>query len=127
MRPCPTCGLMTPEIMYKQRLEDDSHLFMMESEIRRLKAELAEAKESVAEAQQCYEFVDRQNNELRDKLAEARKVPEGWKLVPVEPTDAMCSAGEDVAIIALGGDRPLLVNEGQIYCAMIDAAPEYKP
>ena len=43
----------------------------MVAEIDRLKAELTEAKESVAEAQQCYEFLDHQNNDLRNELAEA--------------------------------------------------------
>lgn len=42
----------------------------------------------------------------------AQAVPEGWKLVPVEPTTEMLRAGVDVAVGAL-----------PIYRAMLDAAP----
>jgi hypothetical protein len=42
-------------------------------------------------------------------------VPEGWKLVPVEPTETMEARG----IIARHEDKPTV----EVYAAMIDAAP----
>lgn len=41
-------------------------------------------------------------------------VPEHWKLVPIDPTEAMIHAAEDVAI-----PRPF----GKVYRAMLAAAP----
>lgn len=63
--------------------------------------------------------------------AVAAAVPEGWKLVPIEPTEEMIQAAND-------GDREYtLRNFGDIqtvqsgpydhWCAMIAAAPEVKP
>lgn len=45
------------------------------------------------------------------------KVPDGWKLVPMEPTNDMLNAGY------------FTNNEANksIYSSMLDAAPEYKP
>jgi hypothetical protein len=42
-------------------------------------------------------------------------VPDGWKLVPIEPTEEMRRAAMN------------LHNDTMIYQAMLDAAPEYKP
>jgi hypothetical protein len=44
--------------------------------------------------------------------------PAGWKLVPVQGTEKMMHAGEDV-------DRPK--TYGKIWEAMIAASPEYNP
>ncbi len=50
-------------------------------------------------------------------------VPEGWKLVPVEPTREMVDAG--VADLRLRGyDRALIVAAIECYGAMLAAAPE---
>ena len=43
------------------------------------------------------------------------KVPDGWKLVPVEPTEEMRRAAMN------------LHNDTMIYQAMLAVAPEYKP
>lgn len=57
---------------------------------------------------------------LTDQVAELQarsqveRVLEGWKLVPIEPTEAMIHAGEDVA-----PPRPY----GKVYRAMIAASP----
>lgn len=45
---------------------------------------------------------------------QAGAVPDGWKLVPIEPTEAMVHAGEDIE-----PPRPF----GKVYRAMIAAAP----
>ena len=51
----------------------------------------------------------------------APSVPEGWKLVPIEPTPTMVKAGLESSH-ALNVHRVLVC-----YDAMIDAAPEAKP
>ncbi|MCM2546151.1 hypothetical protein ACVCII_04255 [Burkholderia glumae] len=45
-------------------------------------------------------------------------VPEGWKLVPIEPTSEMVSAGEHVAYSDVAYAPPEIA-----YRAMLDAAP----
>lgn len=50
------------------------------------------------------------------------KAPEGWQIVPKEPTDCMKHAGRSAA-----WSNTVAYNETQhIYRAMIAAAPEYK-
>lgn len=79
---------------------------------------------------------------LRAALAEAQRVPDGWRLVPVEPTGAMRRAGWYSLEEAIGCAN---VNEdGCSYCetpksdscriacisvyrAMLDAAPQPAP
>lgn len=48
------------------------------------------------------------------------KVPEGWKLVPVEPTCYQVLVGRNADSM---DDEPCVA----VYLAMIAAAPEYKP
>ena len=55
----------------------------------------------------------------------APSIPEGWKLVPIEPTHEMLYAGEDTFIPTYTGtpvSAPI-----DVYRAMIAAAPEAKP
>ena len=52
-------------------------------------------------------------------------IPEGWKLVPIEPTHEMLDAGEDTFVPTYTGtpvSAPI-----DVYCAMLAAAPEAKP
>ena len=50
------------------------------------------------------------------------KVPDGWQLVPVEPTKAMLSAGDaQLAYDCCSG------TADDAWRAMLAAAPEYKP
>ncbi|MGL5565442.1 MAG: hypothetical protein ACRDC4_06880 [Plesiomonas sp.] len=49
------------------------------------------------------------------------KVPDGWRLVPVEPTDDMVNAAIKVSL------RNPSINGVPQYRAMLAAAPEYKP
>ena len=54
----------------------------------------------------------------------APSVPDGWKLVPIEPTQEMLDAGEDTFVSSLSGtptSSPIAV-----YRAMLAAAPEAK-
>jgi len=53
-----------------------------------------------------------------DVVREALTDKAGWKLVPEEPTDAMKKAG-----YMAHGDSNTLHNKGEIYRAMIAAAP----
>ena len=50
----------------------------------------------------------------------APSVPEGWKLVPIEPTSEMLDAGDYV-----GADYYDIA--GSVYDAMLAAAPDAKP
>ncbi len=53
----------------------------------------------------------------------APSIPEGWKLVPVEPTEKMKHAGR-----AAAWSNAVAYNETRdIYKAMLAAAPEAKP
>lgn len=55
----------------------------------------------------------------------APSTPEGWKLVPIEPTHEMLDAGEDTYIPTYTGTS---VSEPiDVYRAMLAAAPEAKP
>lgn len=80
--------------------------------------------ERLNEISQCGDvsklFAYEQRQMARELLAlrNARGVPDGWKLVPVEPTRQMMSQGH----FALGGtDRGKF---RRIYQAMLAAAPE---
>jgi hypothetical protein len=48
------------------------------------------------------------------------KVPDGWKLVPIEPTCYQVLAGRNSDSM---DDEPCVA----VYLAMLSAAPEYKP
>ena len=55
----------------------------------------------------------------------APSVPDGWKLVPIEPTSEMLGAGEDTFVTTYTGtpvSAPI-----DVYRAMLAAAPEAKP
>lgn len=86
------------------------------------------ANEAVADVHEKYKghrlerhaAVDREVATVKAAIAtlqqpgQADKVQEGWKWVPMEPTEAMIHAGEDVAIPRFFG---------QVYRAMLAAAP----
>lgn len=79
--------------------------------IKGIKGELYACKPDIFEA--TYEAVD------VDADREARGVPQGWKLVPVEPTEAMFTSFSqqiDTGVVYVGGFL-------QAYRAMIAAAP----
>ncbi|RRW77660.1 hypothetical protein EGJ48_03695 [Pantoea dispersa] len=52
------------------------------------------------------------------------RVPVGWKLVPMEPTDEMIEAHLDEQILRGDETGILLENPSDCYRAMINAAPE---
>ncbi len=55
----------------------------------------------------------------------ASMVPDGWKLVPVEPTDEMVAAAMDCDDVSFDKDDDSLfyVHHNSIYTAMLAAAP----
>jgi hypothetical protein len=55
----------------------------------------------------------------------APSAPDGWKLVPIEPTYEMLEAGEG-ALVPTYTDTPVSVPD-DVYRAMLAAAPEAKP
>lgn len=58
--------------------------------------------------------------ELLDRLETASTIPEGWKLVPINPVQEMSEAG-----VYAGGIYYDIVDA--VYEAMVNIAPEYKP
>lgn len=65
----------------------------------------------------------------RDHIAQPRKMaPEGWKLVPVEPTYDMTQAGVNLALSArISGAYPWPTYIQDMYKAMLAAAPDHIP
>lgn len=53
-------------------------------------------------------------------IAAQPKIPLGWKLVPIVPTEQMLDAARDAAIEWSDG----FPNHREGYCVMIEAAPE---
>lgn len=80
------------------------------------RAEAAEAR--FAEVEEEFAFIMGQNDELASRLAEveskpAGPAPDGWKLVPVEPTEEM-----------LSGALKFPAQTRKQYAAMLAAAPK---
>jgi len=66
---------------------------------------------------------------LEQQRAKVDQVPDGWVLVPVEPTDAMSDKGEYVNSEWLNDNAPIGQNRYKrpaqaVYKAMIAAAPK---
>jgi len=63
---------------------------------------------------------------VEDNFAQpAPIIPEGWKLVPIEPTHEMLDAGEDTFVFTYTGTP--VSTPIDVYRAMLAAAPEAKP
>ena len=118
---------------FQRAVEYVHDMNVLRAEVERLKAELAEAKELVSEAQQCYEFLDHQNNDLRNELAEAKKVPDGMSLVrTTDIIDAKHQLEKAMMWNGQGWDynllHPMFYRPAiELLNAMINASPEYKP
>lgn len=52
------------------------------------------------------------------------EIPDGWKLVPVEPTEDMIAAAMNCDDVEFNSDETFCVNFDNIYAAMLAAAPE---
>ncbi|EAV2866101.1 hypothetical protein EZ472_17305 [Salmonella enterica] len=55
----------------------------------------------------------------------ATVVPEGYTLVPVEPTDEMIAAAMNCEDVVFNSDESFCVQFGNIYEAMLAAAPQH--
>lgn len=53
------------------------------------------------------------------------KVPDGWKLVPMDPTDSMCYDGQQAGSTAYADPDGIAIVD--LWEAMLSAAPVYKP
>lgn len=49
--------------------------------------------------------------------------PDGYTLVPVEPTDEMIAAAMNCEDVLFNSDESFCVQYREIYCAMVDTAP----
>ena len=58
---------------------------------------------------------------LEAQLSQAQAVPDGWKLVPVEPTEEMLPAGRDTPLSGLEEDAP--DDYKAVFKSMLSAAP----
>lgn len=67
---------------------------------------------------------------LRSEQVNSPVIPDGWKLVPIEPTEAMCDVkhiGVDVFVGEAEGDEPYSIDgdsAGKVYRSMLAAAPK---
>lgn len=79
-----------------------------------VRAALNELSETHAIEMRAYEATV-QNLEAKVRELEAERVPDGWKPVPIEPTDAMVDAACILSSFPTG-----------VYAAMLAAAPQQK-
>lgn len=61
---------------------------------------------------------------LAQPVSQGYTLPDGWKLVPVEPTEDMIAAAMNCDDVSFNADETFCVNFGNIYAAMLAAAPE---
>ncbi len=83
-------------------------------------AAIAWAEDEIAALRQAEQAAVRLANELAGKLAKLRSqggAPEGWKIVPVEPTGEMIRVGRSNAVPSTQAIKP-------VYRAMLSAAPQ---
>lgn len=59
-----------------------------------------------------------------NEKANSPEIPDGWKLVPVEPTEDMIAAAMNCDDVEFNSDETFCVNFDNIYAAMLAAAPE---
>lgn len=107
--------------------------------LKAMKDALVALEKDVCDGEEFYAVQSKQYINLRAAINEIDKsellvfvIPEGWQLVPKEPTEAMFDAGD--AEIDPGyceeSSSSRFVEDGEsiaIYKAMLAAAPEYKP
>ncbi|QBQ72186.1 hypothetical protein HWC14_gp37 [Serratia phage Parlo] len=60
---------------------------------------------------------------LAQPVSGGYKLPDGWKLVPVEPTEDMIAAAMNCDDVEFNSDETFCVNFDNIYAAMLAAAP----
>ena len=105
--------MLSIEELVKKHVDGTTFMFRLH---QRLRAALTEQAKTHAIELRAYEATV-QNLEQRIRETEAQRVPEGWKLVPVEPTDEMIDAGCDEA-------DAYRVDIDRAYRAMLSVAPE---
>ena len=81
--------------------------------------------DSPEEAMWAFDAVWRKKLEPLPGAQPSLSIPEGWKLVPIEPTYEMLEAGEGT-FVPTYTDTPVSVPF-DVYRAMLAAAPEAKP
>ncbi|MFC3457205.1 hypothetical protein [Massilia haematophila] len=106
----PTADLSGLEVF--KNADDQSYMVRL-SDVQSLLATKPAAQAFLAAELPAAEPVYRLSD-IATKPAAAPAVPEGWKLVPVEPTEAMVHAAEDL---------PAPRMFGKVYRAMLAAAP----
>lgn len=70
--------------------------------------------------------VDPQISEYEKTMLQAGNspvIPDGYALVPVNPTDEMIAAAMDCKDVLFNSDESFCVQYREIYCAMVDTAP----
>ena len=123
---------MTPHQMALRivELEDDSAAAI--EAMNAAREAISETSAKFAEYNAKLDSYDKRITELQDALdlaeeavrAKQQAVPEGWQLVPVEPTTDMMDAGEDTFIPTYTGTP--VSCQIDVYRAMLAAAPKYE-
>ncbi|EGX3935476.1 hypothetical protein AXA92_27375, partial [Salmonella enterica] len=64
--------------------------------------------------------------EIAETSTNSPVIPDGWVMVPVEPTDEMIAAAMECDDVVFDSKDPtaFCVQYREIYCAMVDAAPK---
>lgn len=86
---------------------------------------LARKDETIIALSDALTLERKTSHHLRARITEleAKRVPDGWKLVPIEPTQEMIDA---VIEEEFGMNGATHLSYRQLYKAMLSAAPEYK-
>jgi hypothetical protein len=117
-------GRDTPSLLERLRAPHTAYLRI--GDLRKLHseaaAEIIDLKSALDTSRLCTQERDRRCQELERQLSEI--VPAGWKLVPIEPTQAMLAVGNEasMSVEALLGS-PFSVPRST-WKAMLASAPE---
>lgn len=108
--------------MYRKARDERDEL---RAKIETAENDAAHQKALAASALRVAEGWERKCGELRAKVEATPTIPEGWKLVPIEPTMKMaraCASASRAYMQEYGGNSPQVM-----WAAMLAAAPEVRP
>ncbi|EDW0050921.1 hypothetical protein DQ99_002827 [Salmonella enterica subsp. houtenae serovar 40:z4,z24:-] len=97
---------------------------MKENQIRELVNELRDIAIEYHGTQQLRERIARTVRAAIIQAGNSPVTPDGYALVPVEPTDEMIAAAMNCEDVLFNSDESFCVQFGNIYEAMLLAAPQ---
>ncbi|EBB1100941.1 hypothetical protein CH129_08940 [Salmonella enterica] len=97
---------------------------MKENQIRELVNDLRDIAVEYHGTQQLRERIARTVRAAIIQAGNSPVTPDGYALVPVEPTDEMIAAAMNCEDVLFNSDESFCVQFGNIYEAMLAAAPQ---